>query len=82
MDEAYAFIDYLLDAKVNARAADYVEYATSNEAAFEFIDQDLRHDPTLYPSQEELSLLNVKQPYTQAEQKKLMRHWLKIKAQR
>lgn len=82
VDEAYAFIDFLLDAKVNARAADYVEYATSNEAAFEFVNQDLLNDPTLYPSQEELSLLNVKQPYTQAQQKKLMRHWLKIKAQR
>lgn len=82
VDEAYAFIDFLLDAKVNARAADYVEYATSNEAAFEFIDQDLRNDPTLYPSQDELALLNVKQPYTQQEQKKLMRQWLKIKAQR
>ena len=54
IDEAYAFIDFLLDAKVNARAADYVEYATSNEAAFEFVDQDLLNDPTLYPSKEEL----------------------------
>lgn len=82
IDASYAFIDFLLDAKVNARAADYVEYATSNEAAFEFVDQDLLNDPTLYPSKEELARLNVKQPYTQQEQKKLMRHWLKIKAQR
>lgn len=82
IDEAYAFIDFLLDAKVNARAADYVEYATSNEAAFEFVDQDLLNDPTLYPSKEELKRLNVKQPYTQQQQKKLMRQWLRIKAQR
>ena len=67
---------------MNARAADYVEYATSNEGAFEFVNPDLLNDPTLYPTKEELSLLNVKQPYTQAEQKKLMRQWLKIKAQR
>ncbi|WP_026878440.1 polyamine ABC transporter substrate-binding protein [Ignatzschineria larvae DSM 13226] len=82
VDEAYAFIDFLLDAKVNARAADYVEYATSNEAAFPYVNQELLNDKALYPSEETLSLLNVKQPYTQREQKKLMRQWLKIKAQK
>ncbi len=80
VDEAYEFIDYLLDAKVNARAADYVEYATSNEAAFEFVNQDLLNDPSLYPPKEELDRLNVKQPYTQREQKKLMKRWLHLKA--
>ncbi len=82
VDEAYAFIDYLLDAKVNARAADYVEYATSNEAAFPYVNQELLNDEALYPSEETLALLNVKHPYTQKDQKKVMRQWLKIKAQK
>lgn len=79
VDEAYAFIDFLLDAKVNARAADYVEYSTSVEAAFPFVKPHLYNDPNLYPPEEIRSNLNVKQPYTQREQKKLMKIWLKIK---
>ncbi len=79
IDEAYQFIDFMLDAKNNAQAANYVEYATSNEAAFPFVRKDLIDDPVLYPSKNELSKIHIKQPYTQAEQKKMTRFWMDFK---
>lgn len=81
IDGAYAFIDFMLDPENNARAANYVEYSTSNQGAFPYVEPYLLEDETLYPSETLLKEgnLNVKQPYSQKEQKKVMKLWLKIK---
>ncbi len=78
-DEAYEFINFMLDPKNNARAANYVEYATSNEAAFPYVDEYLIKDEILYPSQEDLNKLHIKQPYRHSEQKKLVKFWQDLK---
>lgn len=78
-DAAYQFINFMLDAKNNARAANYVEYSTSNLAAHEFINPHLLKEEALYPSDEEFKKLIMKRPYTLKEQKKMTKMWIKLK---
>lgn len=51
---AHAFIDYILDPQVGADLSNYTAYGTPNAAALEFIDEELRSDPGIYPSDETL----------------------------
>ncbi len=54
LENAYAFINYLLDPQVGARLATYNRYATPNAAAKAFIPQEDLDNPVLYPTLESL----------------------------
>ncbi|WP_435364730.1 polyamine ABC transporter substrate-binding protein [Haloarchaeobius sp. DYHT-AS-18] len=47
---AHAFVDYLLNPKVNASISNYVFYATPNEAAWPYVDDWILENPDIYPS--------------------------------
>lgn len=49
LDNAYAFIDYILDPQVSADISNYVWYGNPNLAAREFLDEDLLNDPGVFP---------------------------------
>ena len=49
LDNAYAFIDYILDPQVSADITNYVWYGNPNLAAREFLDEDLLNDPGVFP---------------------------------
>jgi spermidine/putrescine transport system substrate-binding protein len=53
-DLAYAFINFMLDAKNAKQNAEYVSYATPNNAAYNLLDKDVRENQLIYPSQEYL----------------------------
>jgi len=48
--EAHAFIEFLLDPKVAARNANYIGGATANAAAMPMIEEALKSDPNIYPT--------------------------------
>lgn len=47
-EAAYAFINYVLDAKVGAHLSNWTRYATPNKAAVEYIDPDLLKNKAVY----------------------------------
>jgi putrescine transport system substrate-binding protein len=49
---AYLFIDYLLRPDVAAKNSNFVNYANSNAASFPLINEDIRNDRGVYPSEE------------------------------
>ncbi|HLB07096.1 MAG TPA: spermidine/putrescine ABC transporter substrate-binding protein [Alphaproteobacteria bacterium] len=51
-DNAHAFLNYILDAQVNADIANYIRYATSNAAAREFVTPEDLANPAIYPPAE------------------------------
>jgi putrescine transport system substrate-binding protein len=51
-DQAHAFIEYLLDPKVIADASNFVHYANPNPKSKEFLDEEVRNDPSVYPNAE------------------------------
>lgn len=46
---AHEFINFLLDAQVAGRNANFVKYASPNQAGRAHIDQNLLNDPVIYP---------------------------------
>lgn len=56
---AHAFINFILDAEVHGAIASYVQYACPNAAALEFIPEEDRTNPALYPPREVLARCEV-----------------------
>jgi spermidine/putrescine-binding protein len=49
---AHTFINFILDAENGAELTNWTYYASPNEAATEFIDEEITGDPTIYPTDE------------------------------
>lgn len=54
---AYAFMDYILEAKTGAQLANYVFYGSPNQASMPYIDPEALADPALYPDSSIMSRL-------------------------
>ena len=48
-NNAHAFINFILDAKVGAEIADFIQYATPNKAAKALMSDDYRNNPAIFP---------------------------------
>ena len=66
VDQAYAFLNYMLRPEVIAAASNYVYYANANQAAFDqgLIDEDVTSDPAIYPDEATLEKLYTTTPYS------------------
>ncbi|MGT2681680.1 ABC transporter substrate-binding protein [Streptococcus porci] len=58
-DEAYAFINFMLDPENAAQNAEYIGYATPNSKARELLPEDVTSDKAFYPDQDTLKNLEV-----------------------
>jgi spermidine/putrescine transport system substrate-binding protein len=58
-ENAHSFINYILDAEVHGAIATYVRYPCPNAAALEFIPEEDRNNPALYPSRAVLERCEV-----------------------
>lgn len=48
---AHKLIDYILDAEAGAKIADYIQYATANEAARQKLGEEYKNNPAIFPPQ-------------------------------
>ncbi|HSV91496.1 MAG TPA: spermidine/putrescine ABC transporter substrate-binding protein [Desulfobacterales bacterium] len=58
-DGAHAFINFILDAGVGAQLSNYLAYATPNEASLPLIDEEVRQDERVYPSEAAMARMSV-----------------------
>ena len=56
-DNAHKFINYILDAEVGKSLAEYIAYATPNEAARALTSEEYRNNPIIFPSKAEFATL-------------------------
>jgi spermidine/putrescine transport system substrate-binding protein len=61
VDEAHRFIDFILDAKVNAKLSNFNFFATPVKASLDLIDKEARENPAIYPSDEVLDRMEFLQ---------------------
>ena len=54
-DNAHKFINFILDAKVGADLADFIQYATPNEAAKKLMAPEYVNNPAVFPSDDVIS---------------------------
>lgn len=55
VENAYKWIDYILEPEVGAQIANYTRYATPNRLSLPLVKEELRRDRSLYPPEEVLS---------------------------
>jgi putrescine transport system substrate-binding protein len=79
VDEAHAFLDYIMRPDVIAKASNYVYYANGNQASTPLLEKDVVEDPAIYPDAETLAKLYVTTPWAARNQRLVNREWTKIK---
>ena len=82
VDEAHAFIDYLMRADVAARSTDVVGYASGNKAALPLISASVREDPRIYPPKPVFDRLYTLTPADAAYERLRTRAWTRVKTGR
>ncbi|WP_223428646.1 polyamine ABC transporter substrate-binding protein [Tateyamaria pelophila] len=80
VDNAHAFLNFMMDAQNMAAASNYVYYANGNLASQEFLVEDVIGDPAIYPNGATLEKLYTKSPYPAKVQRTVTRMWTKIKS--
>lgn len=80
-DNAHAFINYMLQPEVIAKASNYVFYANGNKEATAFMDKAITENNAIYPKAETLNKLYTKKLSTPRVQKAITRMWTTFKAQ-
>jgi putrescine transport system substrate-binding protein len=76
---AYLFIDYLLRADVAAKNSNFVNFANSNAASLPLINEDIRNDRGLYPSDEVKAKLVPDLAESPQFTRQLTRSWTRFK---
>lgn len=79
LDNALAFINFMMKPEVVAKATDYVWYANGNEASQQFIDKEILDNPAIYPPKDVMSKLYVVDVYNARDQRLLTRTWTNVK---
>ncbi len=80
VEEAHAFLNFIMDPENMAAASNYVYYANGNLASQEFLIEDVIGDPAIYPSEEALDNLFTTTPWDARVQRTVTRLWTKIKS--
>ncbi|RYC10292.1 polyamine ABC transporter substrate-binding protein [Ciceribacter ferrooxidans] len=79
VEEAHAFINFLMKPEVIAKASNYVQYANGNLASQSLLDESVFKNPSVYPDPETMKKLFTISPYGPKEQRVLNRVWTQIK---
>lgn len=82
VDEAHAFINYLLRPDVIAKISNYVAYANPNLKATELVDEGVRSNPGVYPGKDVMAKLYVAEERPRDVQRWLTRDWTRFKSGR
>jgi putrescine transport system substrate-binding protein len=79
VDEAYAFLDYLMRPDVMAGIQNYVMYASGNQAALPLVDREVLDDPGIYPTPEARAGLFTLAVLPPDVDRMFTRHWTTLK---
>uniref|UniRef100_UPI003BAC8513 polyamine ABC transporter substrate-binding protein n=1 Tax=Stappia sp. TaxID=1870903 RepID=UPI003BAC8513 len=79
VEEAHAFLNYIMKPEVIAKATDYVFYANGNKASQEFVSKDVLDDPAIYPPQSTIDKLFSTTTKSPKALRSRTREWTKVK---
>ena len=78
-DNAHKFINYLMEPKVIAAVSDFVFYANPNTEATQYVSEDVKGNPGIYPPAETLAKAFALKAHTPDFEEVLTRTWTRIK---
>lgn len=78
-ENAHAFINYILEPQVVAAITNYVFYANPNLPALEFVEEEVKSNPGIYPPAETIAKAFVMKAHSPEFEEVLTRTWTRIK---
>jgi putrescine transport system substrate-binding protein len=82
VDEAHAFIDFLMRPEIAARNTNFVAYANGNLESQKHVDKDILGNRSVYPDAATMQRLYTVRPYPQDVQRVVTRVWTRVKTGR
>jgi putrescine transport system substrate-binding protein len=82
LNEAYAFLDYLLRPDVAARNSDAIQYANGVIASKPFMDKSVLENRAIYPAPDVMSRLFTVNANDLTTQRLITREWTRVKTGR
>ena len=79
-DNAYKFLDFLMDPEVIAKCTDFTNYANGNLASKKFVDPTVLNDPAVYPDAATLKALWPLKALSDEQEKAMTKAWQDIKS--
>jgi putrescine transport system substrate-binding protein len=79
IDNAHKFLDFLLDPEVIAGITNYVSYPNGNADSLPDVDEVIRNDRAIYPSEETMKGLFTMKVMPPKIQRTMNRVWTKFK---
>lgn len=81
-ENAYAFINFILDPEITAEITEFVRYANPNSAADEYLPDEILNDPAIYPETEVMQNLYVQAEKPQDVLRARTHIWNRVKSGR
>jgi putrescine transport system substrate-binding protein len=78
-ENAYKFLNYMMEPEVIAKCTDYTNYANGNLASRKFVDPAILADPAVYPDDATIKLLWAPKPFNEEQDRAMTRAWQQIK---
>ncbi len=78
VEEGYTFINYMMKPDVIAKSSNFVQYANGNLASQKLLDEAIKTNPSVYPSEDTMKRLFVKTAYDAKTQRIVTRAWTKV----
>jgi len=79
-DNAYKFINYMLEPEVAAKCSNFTNYANGNAKSKPFLDEAVASNPAVYPDAETMSRLYAPRAMTEEQERQLTRVWTDVKS--
>ena len=79
VDNAHAFVNFMLRPDIAARNSNYVFYANGNKASQAELDEAVKSDPAIYPPADVIAKLYTTTPSAPRVQREMTRIWTEVK---
>lgn len=76
---AHKFINFVMDAQVTADITNYVWYGNANKASMPLVDEEIKADPGIFPTEAAKEKLWAGMVYNARQDRSLTRSWTKVK---
>ncbi|CAD5105795.1 polyamine ABC transporter substrate-binding protein [Zestomonas carbonaria] len=80
VESAYAFMNFLMKPEIMAEISNEVQFPNGNAAATPLVDEAIRNDPGIYPTEETMAKLYAFPDLPAKAQRAMTRSWTKIKS--
>lgn len=82
IDNAYKFINFILDPKIAAKISNYTGYANANKESLKYVEKQLKDNPAIYFDLSKNSNIYILDLFSPQYNKAMMKVWLRFISER